>query len=48
MQTFSKVYDSYAQAERVVSDLENAGVPYADISLVANKHVRTDRKTVES
>ena len=39
MQTFSKVYDSYAQAERVVRDLETAGVPSADISLVANRHV---------
>jgi hypothetical protein len=39
MQTFSRVYDSYAQAERVVRDLEGAGVPSADISLVANKYV---------
>jgi hypothetical protein len=39
METFSKVYDSYAQAQRAVSDLEDAGVPASDISLVANKHV---------
>lgn len=39
MQTFSRVYDSYAQAERVVRDLEGAGVPSSDISLVANKYV---------
>ena len=39
MQTFSRVYDSYGQAERVVRDLESAGVPSADISLVANKYV---------
>ena len=39
MQTISKVYDSYAQAERAVKDLEAAGIPAADISLVANKHV---------
>ena len=39
MQTFSKVYDSYAQAERAVQDLETAGVPSNDISMVANKYV---------
>lgn len=39
MRTFSKVYDSYAQAEQAVRELETAGVPTADISLVANKHV---------
>lgn len=39
MQTFSRVYDSYGQAERVVRDLEAAGVPSVDISLVANKYV---------
>jgi uncharacterized membrane protein len=47
MQTFSKVYDSYAQAERAVSDLENAGVPNADISLVANKHVSEEYADVD-
>lgn len=39
MQTFSKVYDGYAQAERAVSELEQAGIPSSDISLVANKYV---------
>ena len=39
MQTQSKVYDSYAQAERVVRDLEAAGVPSGDISMVANKYI---------
>ena len=39
MQTISKVYDSYAQAERAVKSLEAAGVPSSDISLVANKYV---------
>ena len=38
MQTHSRVYDTYAQAERAVRDLEKAGVPPQDISLVANKH----------
>jgi hypothetical protein len=39
MQTHSRVYDTYAQAERAVKDLETGGVPSADISLVANKYV---------
>lgn len=39
MQTFTRVYDSYNQAQRVVTDLELAGVAADDISLVANKHV---------
>lgn len=39
MAVFSKVYDSYAQAEAAVRDLEAAGIPSADISLVANKYV---------
>lgn len=39
MQTYTRVYDSYAQAQQVVSDLEARGVSSSDISLVANKHV---------
>jgi len=39
MRTHSRVYDSYSQAQRVVMDLEAAGIPSGDISLVANKHV---------
>jgi hypothetical protein len=39
MQTFTRVYDSYAQAQQVVAALEEAGVPSADISLVANRKV---------
>jgi hypothetical protein len=38
MQTFNKVYDRYDQAERAVRDIEAAGVPSADISVVANKY----------
>jgi hypothetical protein len=34
--TISKLYDNYADAERAVRELEAAGVPHADISLVAN------------
>lgn len=39
MQTHSKVYDSYPRAEQVVRDLETAGVPARDISIVANRYV---------
>lgn len=31
------LFDTYAAAERAVRDLEAAGVPYADISIVANQ-----------
>lgn len=34
--TISKLYDNYADAERAVSELEAAGLPHSDISLVAN------------
>lgn len=37
MQTISKVYDSYALAQDAVRDLESAGVPASEISLIANK-----------
>ena len=39
MAVYSKVYDSYAQAEAAVRDLEVAGIPSGDISLVANRYV---------
>ena len=39
METHSRVYDSYAQAEQAVKDLEMAGVQHSEISLVANRHV---------
>ncbi|PDT88183.1 hypothetical protein CO669_21375 [Bradyrhizobium sp. Y36] len=34
--TISRLYDTYADAERAVTRLEGAGVPHSDISLVAN------------
>ncbi|WP_375159372.1 hypothetical protein [Bradyrhizobium sp. RDT46] len=34
--TISRLYDSYADAERAVTRLEAAGVPHSDISIVAN------------
>ena len=47
MQTFSAVYDSYSQAERAVNDLEAAGVPSGDISLIANKYVSENYERVD-
>ena len=34
--TISRLYDSYADAERAVARLESAGVAHSDISIVAN------------
>jgi len=34
--TISRLYDSYSDGQRAVSDLEAAGVPHSDISIVAN------------
>jgi hypothetical protein len=34
--TISRLYDNYADAQRAVQSLENAGVPHSDISIVAN------------
>jgi hypothetical protein len=46
LKTLSRVYDTYGQARQVVSDLEAAGVPDADVSLVANKHVSAEHDDV--
>ena len=34
--TISRLYDNYADAQRAVSNLESAGVPHSDLSIVAN------------
>jgi hypothetical protein len=34
--TLSRLYDDYASASRAVGDLEVAGIPHSDISIVAN------------
>jgi hypothetical protein len=34
--TVSRLYDSYADAQRAVARLESAGLPHSDISIVAN------------
>ena len=39
MAVYTRVYDTYADAEAAVRDLETAGIPADDISLVANKYV---------
>lgn len=34
----SRLYDTHAEAQRVVADLKNAGIPESDISLIANNN----------
>ena len=34
--TISRLYDNYTEAQRAVTDLEAAGVPHSNISIVAN------------
>ena len=41
--TLTFLYHSYAEAERVVSELEAAGVPHDDISIVSNDPAYRDR-----
>ena len=36
MAVVSRLYDNYSDAERAVSELERAGIPHSDISIVAN------------
>jgi len=48
MKTVSRVYDSYAQAREGVRALEAAGIPAADISLIANKHVSAEHADVDT
>jgi uncharacterized membrane protein len=46
MKTLTRVYDTYAQARRVVDDLRAAGIADATTSLVANKHVSAEHDDV--
>lgn len=41
--TIARMYDHYEDARTVVSDLEAAGIPHSDISLVANAAARDAR-----
>ena len=47
MRTTSRVYDSYAQAERAVRELKDRGIAEGDISLIANKYVSEKYDDVE-
>ncbi len=47
MQTVSRVYDTYSQAQSAVNAIEQAGVPAAEVSLVANKYVSEKCADVE-
>ena len=38
IRTYTHMYDSYAEASAVVGRLEAAGIPHADISIIANSH----------
>lgn len=42
MKTVSRVYDTYSQARRAVAEVEAAGIPSSEISLIANKHVSAE------
>jgi len=47
MKTVCRVYDSYAQARAAVDAIEDAGVPAADVSIVANKYVSAEHADVD-
>ena len=47
MTTVCRVYDSYAQARAAVDAVESAGVPVADVSIVANKYVSAEHADVD-
>ncbi|MEP6827550.1 MAG: hypothetical protein ABJA10_05705 [Aestuariivirga sp.] len=44
--TISRLYDSYWRAEQAVSKLKATGIPDADISLIANRHVSAQHENV--
>ena len=48
MQNYSKVYDTFSQAERAVLDLQDAGVPSSEISLVARGSGRAENDDPEN
>ena len=47
MKTISRVYDTYAQARNAVGAVEAAGMPSAEVSIVANKYVSDKYADVE-
>lgn len=46
MKTLSRSYGSFAQARAAVNAIEEAGIPEADVSLIANEHA-TRRNAIE-
>ena len=48
--TISRLYDDYASARQAMRDLEAAGVPHADISIVASNadNWYSDKKSASS
>jgi len=46
-QTITGLFDSYADATTVVDDLETAGIPHKDISIVANDPARRTSERVD-
>lgn len=48
MKTVSRSYDSYAHARAAVEALEKAGIPPADVSLVANRHVSAEYEDADA
>jgi hypothetical protein len=47
MRSVCRVYDSYAQARAAVDAVQSAGVPDADVSIVANKYVSAEHADVD-
>ena len=47
MQTITKVYDRYLQAQNAVKELESAGIASSEISLLANKSVSDQHADVD-
>lgn len=47
MKTVSRAYDSYAPARAAVEAVEKAGIPSADVSIVANKYVSAEHADVD-
>src|SRR6187200_53079 len=45
--TISRLYDSYAQGQRAVTELEAAGIAHPDISIVANNADYTSTTKVD-
>ena len=47
MTVYTRVYDSHPQAEGAVRDLEAAGIPSADVSIIASPHVSGEFEQID-